>query len=45
MIACIQVINATGEEQLRNFANQLRKFSHSKIIILTSKDWLDAFLS
>ena len=35
--------NATGEEQLRNFANQLRKYSKSKIIIPTPKDWLDAF--
>ena len=35
--------NATGEEQLRNFANQLRKFSGSKTIIPTPKDWLDAF--
>ncbi|MFK7946216.1 MAG: ATP-binding protein [Saprospiraceae bacterium] len=35
--------NATGEEQLRNFANQLRKYSKSKTIIPTPKDWLDAF--
>jgi AAA+ ATPase superfamily predicted ATPase len=35
--------DATGEEQLRNFANQLRKFSGSKITIPAPKDWLDAF--
>lgn len=35
--------DATGEEQLRNFANQLRKFSRSKITISTPKDWLEAF--
>ena len=35
--------DATGEEQLRNFANQLRKFSSSKITIPAPKDWLDAF--
>ena len=35
--------NATGEEQLRNFANQLKKYSGSKITIPTPKDWLDAF--
>lgn len=35
--------DATGEEQLRNFANQLRKFSASKVIIPPPKDWLDAF--
>ncbi len=35
--------DATGEEQLRNFANQLRKFSGSTITIPTPKDWLDAF--
>lgn len=35
--------DATGEEQLRNFANQLRKFSGSTITIPTPKDWLEAF--
>lgn len=35
--------NATGQEQLRNFANQLRKFSGAKTIIPPPKDWLDAF--
>ncbi len=35
--------DATGEEQLRNFANQLRKFSSSKIAIPPPKDWLEAF--
>lgn len=35
--------NASGDEQLRNFANQLRKFSGSKIAIPAPKDWLDAF--
>lgn len=35
--------NATGTEQLRNFANQLRKFSGSKVAIPTPRDWLDAF--
>ncbi|HEB62840.1 MAG TPA: ATP-binding protein [Bacteroidetes bacterium] len=35
--------DATGKEQLRNFANQLKKFSHSKITIPPPKDWLDAF--
>jgi len=35
--------NATGAEQLRNFANQLRKFSGSKVNIPPPKDWLDAF--
>jgi AAA+ ATPase superfamily predicted ATPase len=40
-IAGIQ--NATKEEQLRNFANQLKKFSGSKISIPPPKDWLDAF--
>lgn len=35
--------NATGAEQLRNFANQLKKFSGSKLNIPPPKDWLDAF--
>ncbi|MEM7375260.1 MAG: ATP-binding protein, partial [Bacteroidota bacterium] len=35
--------HATGAEQLRNFANQLRKFSGSKIQFPPPKDWLDAF--
>lgn len=35
--------NASGEEQLRNFANQLKKYSGSKVTIPTPKDWLDAF--
>ncbi|HFA48512.1 MAG TPA: ATP-binding protein [Bacteroidetes bacterium] len=35
--------NATGREQLRNFANQLKKFSGSAITIPPPKDWLDAF--
>lgn len=35
--------NATGTEQLRNFANQLKKYSGSKLNIATPKDWLDAF--
>ncbi|MFK7934112.1 MAG: ATP-binding protein [Saprospiraceae bacterium] len=35
--------DATGKEQLRNFANQLRKFSGAKTIIPPPKDWLDAF--
>lgn len=37
--------DATGQEQLRNFANQLRKFSGAKTLIPPPKDWLDAFLS
>lgn len=35
--------NASTQDQLRNFANQLRKYSGSKTIIPTPKDWLDAF--
>lgn len=35
--------NASGEEQLRNFSNQLKKYSGSKVTIPTPKDWLDAF--
>ena len=30
-------------EQLRNFANQLKKYSGSDILIPTPKDWLEAF--
>lgn len=35
--------HATTKEQLRNFANQLKRFSRSKITIPPPKDWLDAF--
>jgi len=35
--------DATGDEQLRNFVNQLRKFSGSKVRIPPPKDWLEAF--
>lgn len=35
--------DATGSEQLRNFANQLRKYSGSKVRFPPPKDWLDAF--
>ncbi len=35
--------NATGDEQLRNFANQLKEFSNVDFTIPAPKDWLDAF--
>ena len=35
--------NASGREQLRNFANQLKQATGSRISIPPPKDWLDAF--
>ncbi|HHM20874.1 MAG TPA: ATP-binding protein [Bacteroidetes bacterium] len=35
--------SASQSEQLRNFANQLRIFSASPIMVPPPKDWLDAF--
>lgn len=34
---------ANKSEQLRNFTNQLKKFSNTKVAISPPKDWLDAF--
>ena len=33
----------SGKEQLRNFAQQLKKASNSKLSVQPPKDWLDAF--
>jgi AAA+ ATPase superfamily predicted ATPase len=35
--------NATTDEQLRNFTNQLRFFAPDSLLSNTPKDWLDAF--